>query len=377
MADITQSNWSETDASNSAAPPDGFPEGMNPSGVDDGMRAVMGALKRWYDWRIPVTTAGTTSAYTVSYSVSPTALADGMTHRVLFNAANTLSASETTINVNSLGAKNLRKFSGGSWVALAAGDILANSVHDLSYNSVSGTYRIISSASLIGAAFTAIANTFSALQTFSAGITMSASAINEAQAPIASAATVNIGAAAANYLNVTGTTTITAFDTIQAGTRRVLEFAGALTLTHNATSLILPTGASITTAAGDTAVFVSEGSGNWRCISYQKASGRALATPQTAKCYATNSGGTWTIAKGSGITSITTIATGSYEVTMATPMPDANYAASIVPAGNVNFYFVEDGTFTRTTTKFRFYVGGDNVGAQSPTAVNISVDSLT
>jgi hypothetical protein len=53
-------------------------------------------------------------------------------------------------------------------------------------------------------------------------------------------------------------------------------FSGALILTHNATSLILPTGANITTAAGDTAVFLSLGSGNWRCVEYMRASGAAL-----------------------------------------------------------------------------------------------------
>ena len=57
---------------------------------------------------------------------------------------------------------------------------------------------------------------------------------------------------------------------------RVVQFSGALTLTHNATSLILPGGASITTAAGDVAYFVSLGSGNWRCTGYQKANGQAV-----------------------------------------------------------------------------------------------------
>lgn len=103
-------------------------------------------------------------------------------------------------------------------------------------------------------------------------------AVDEAKgADLASAATVNIGAATGNYVKITGTTTITAFDTVQAGTRRMVEFGGALTLTHNATSLILPTGANITTAAGDVATFVSEGSGNWRCANYMLASGKPLA----------------------------------------------------------------------------------------------------
>ena len=87
-------------------------------------------------------------------------------------------------------------------------------------------------------------------------------AINEARATaIASAGTTDIGAVAGNFVHITGTTTITALGSVQAGTRRVVTFDGALILTHNATSLILPTAANITTAAGDSAVFVSEGIG--------------------------------------------------------------------------------------------------------------------
>jgi hypothetical protein len=54
---------------------------------------------------------------------------------------------------------------------------------------------------------------------------------------------------------------------------RTLVFAAACTLTHNGTNLILPAAANITTAAGDVAVFRSEGAGNWRCISYTQAGG--------------------------------------------------------------------------------------------------------
>lgn len=103
------------------------------------------------------------------------------------------------------------------------------------------------------------------------------SALNEAPAvALASAATVNIGAAAANTVTVSGTTTITAFDSIAASAIRRVRFLGVLTLTHNATSLILPGGASITTAAGDVATMESLGSGNWRCIGYARADGTAL-----------------------------------------------------------------------------------------------------
>lgn len=99
--------------------------------------------------------------------------------------------------------------------------------------------------------------------------TFSAAANTAKGADIASATTTDIGAATGNFVHITGTTTITGLGTIAAGAIRVVRFAGVLTLTHNATSLILPTGANITTAAGDTAIFVSEGSGNWRCVNYE------------------------------------------------------------------------------------------------------------
>ncbi|NGZ07760.1 MAG: hypothetical protein G8237_15580, partial [Magnetococcales bacterium] len=102
--------------------------------------------------------------------------------------------------------------------------------------------------------------------------------INETKAvDIAAATTLNLGTLAGNYVHVTGTTAISALGTAQAGIQRTLTFDAATTLTHNATSLILPTAANITTSAGDAAVFVAEGSGNWRCTSFQKASGAPLS----------------------------------------------------------------------------------------------------
>lgn len=100
---------------------------------------------------------------------------------------------------------------------------------------------------------------------------------NAKGADIASATSTAIGAATGEFVDVTGTTTITSFDTIAAGIVRTVRFTGALTLTHNATSLILPGGANITTAANDTAVFRSLGSGNWQCISYKRQDGTPLA----------------------------------------------------------------------------------------------------
>lgn len=97
-----------------------------------------------------------------------------------------------------------------------------------------------------------------------------------AEADVASGGTTNIGAATTSKVRITGTTTITAFDTVAAGITRSGRFAGILTLTHNGTSLILPGAANITTAAGDTFMAMSLGSGNWYVLFYSRADGAPI-----------------------------------------------------------------------------------------------------
>lgn len=90
---------------------------------------------------------------------------------------------------------------------------------------------------------------------------------------IASAATTDIGAAVSKVIYISGTTTITALGTAAAGVTRTVKFLGALILTYNASTLILPGTANIATAANDTAEFLSLGSGNWQCTRYTPANG--------------------------------------------------------------------------------------------------------
>lgn len=123
-------------------------------------------------------------------------------------------------------------------------------------------------------------------------------ALWEQGADIASAGTIAVGEG--GHFHVTGTTAITDIDfaTDKAGRKVTLTFDGVLTLTHNATTLILPGGANITTAAGDSATFVSEGSDNVRCVSYTKAAGTAVvgAAGQTLKRMTVfTASGTWTL----------------------------------------------------------------------------------
>lgn len=103
----------------------------------------------------------------------------------------------------------------------------------------------------------------------------------QSSSTIASATTTDLSTVSSYILAVSGTTTITGLGTMPAGIVKTLIFAGALTFTHNATTLILPTGANITTAADDVAIMLSLGSGNWRCISYMRKSGAPLTSVAT------------------------------------------------------------------------------------------------
>lgn len=91
-----------------------------------------------------------------------------------------------------------------------------------------------------------------------------------AEVTVASATTTDILGAASDYIAISGTATITSLGTGTNKTRFV-RATGAFTLTHNATSLILPGGANIVAAAGDTFVAISDASSNVRVHQYQRA----------------------------------------------------------------------------------------------------------
>jgi microcystin-dependent protein len=138
--DICATNWTEADSSNSVPAPDGAPEGMAPSGVNDVLRAHQGAVKRWYNWTVPKVTAGTSTAYTLAYGVAPAALVDGMTHMVQFHTANGAAA---TLNVNGLGALPIQYYAAGAWWPLPPSLFSANWIVPVTYSASAGVYRVI------------------------------------------------------------------------------------------------------------------------------------------------------------------------------------------------------------------------------------------
>lgn len=88
---------------------------------------------------------------------------------------------------------------------------------------------------------------------------------------VTSAATCDIGATPSRLVVVSGSTgPITSFGTKAYKWRRV-RFSSTPTITHNATSLILPGGANINAVANDVMDFVSDSSGNWRLVGWHRA----------------------------------------------------------------------------------------------------------
>lgn len=92
---------------------------------------------------------------------------------------------------------------------------------------------------------------------------------------ITSAAVTDIGALASNSAHVLGSSAISSFGTTYRGPMFV-RFASALTLTHNATTLICPGGASLSVNAGDSIVVTPKATGGtadgWVVVSYTSGS---------------------------------------------------------------------------------------------------------
>lgn len=89
-------------------------------------------------------------------------------------------------------------------------------------------------------------------------------------ATIASAATVDLGAVREQSITISGSTPITSFGTsAQIGTVKFCTLSGAILLTNGA-SLILPHGANIQGASGDSFIARFESGSIWRVLNYNR-----------------------------------------------------------------------------------------------------------
>ena len=135
MSDISQ--WTTTAATNNAAPPDGFPEGQAPSTVNDAAREVMAAVARFFqDTQGTLVSAGTGNTYTLTTNTGNALLAD---QSLLVFSADRANTGAATLNVDTLGAKNLQI--GGA--NIASGDLVTDTLVSVAYNATNDTYDIL------------------------------------------------------------------------------------------------------------------------------------------------------------------------------------------------------------------------------------------
>ena len=244
------------------------------TGLTTPLSAAQGGSNVWYGG----TSTGTANAQVVATLVPNNfSLVAGNTASFIASLTNT---GATTLTLNGTSATNIFKRTPTGISALTGGEIVANTVTVVRYDGTQ--FQLISDVEqpLVGP----LTN-------------------------LASAATTDLGTIPSHNVNVTGTATITAFGSSANTTFPLfrLTFAGVATLTHNATSLILPGAANITTAANDHAWAMYLGSGNWQVLDYV----RNVVPPQTGQLQGVQTftaNGTWT--KPTGVNSALFICAG-------------------------------------------------------------------
>lgn len=148
MADLGNvSVISPTDASNGSGTMPSWLGSAAPSTLDDAGRALQGAVAReWQNRSFTVTSSGTAPNFVVAYTVAPAAYRTGQVYSFISHAA---AAGTDDVNINTLGAKAIKKLVGGVKTALAASDIAIGDFVMLAYD---GTDMVWINKSSIAAA---------------------------------------------------------------------------------------------------------------------------------------------------------------------------------------------------------------------------------
>jgi hypothetical protein len=160
--------FSQVDANNNTGTMPSWLGTAAPSTLDDAGRALQGAVTREWNWRnYTVTAGGTADAKTLTYSVAPAAYYNGQTFSFIANTTNT---GAVTLNINTLGAKAVRKVLAGTPTVLAAGDMVSGARVEVAYNLAADAFDWVNSNDL--KANLAGGNTFVGSQVITGGLTV-------------------------------------------------------------------------------------------------------------------------------------------------------------------------------------------------------------
>jgi len=281
-----------TNANNNGSKPGiNFAEGQVPSSLNDSARVVMADIAEWYAQISAGTVSGTVggTGNAITLTTTPTVGAYATNQRYLVKAPGGNTVNNPTLNVSGLG---VRTIVGPGGAALAIPSYQVDDMLLLAYDGTS--FRLMSPASLAPAT---VAEVLTGTEATKMVTPDALAGLWQRGADIASASTLTLPTTGGGTFNVTGTTTVTGISAAQGGRSVKLRFAGSITLTHNATTFILPGAANIQTSAGDVAEFINDAAqdatgSNWRCVNFQFANGAPLQTSapnsQTATYTATD-----------------------------------------------------------------------------------------
>ncbi len=372
MSDVQ--TWNVSAGSNNSAAPNGFPEGMPPSGVNDAAREVMAAVARYRYDTDGVNSSTGTNTITLSASRTMTAYAQGDLFTFKAGGTNT---GATTLNVDSLGAKNVY-YQGA---ALTGGEItngqIVTVVYDGTqfqlinpalptgvltiaaykqdtdgYNTTTGTNTIV-----LGASQTVTAYAQGDLYTFKAGGSNTG------------AATINIDGNGAKDIYAGGAACIggeivsgrmytivyngTQFDLINPSKFPTAD--GTVSAPSIGPSSDVDTGFyfaanTLNAATGGTAALSLDSTQN---LKFNSGYG-SVATAYGCRAWVSFNGTGVIAVRGSGnVSSITDNATGDYTINFTTAMPDADY--SVLGSTTI----VTDTSSTRSGDTFGSKSGSD------------------
>jgi hypothetical protein len=123
MADIIDPKWSENDALNNSASPDGWQNSYLANTIGPTGQSMMGALKRFYNQINAIyTTTGSANGYVLTLDKPLSGYSKGIQYAFWANHTNTGPA---TLNISALGSKAIVRNDGG---ALVAGQITSGIV---------------------------------------------------------------------------------------------------------------------------------------------------------------------------------------------------------------------------------------------------------
>ncbi len=211
---------------------------------------------------------GAANAYVIAPDPAITAYAVGQVVTLIPTNNNT---GASTIIVNGLAAKGIKRTDGTDVVA---NDLLKTGVYQLIYNGTAFIVQDPTTPEIVK----------DVTPQLGGDLDSNGNQIQWSKGADVASDTVLPIITDGNYFDVTGTTTVTSIDTTgKIGTVIKLHFDDVLILTHNAADLILPTGANITTAAGDEIELIEYASGDFRVTNYMKASGQPLVTADVVK----------------------------------------------------------------------------------------------